>query len=235
MVLAGTGVNNRHGWAVPEADTRQGIPGAASGGLGSRMRRNLSLAAALSWIALAAGCASEQPWRGTIVYPDRVVPPPVSPPPIVHCTDSVGHLRGTWPYIFGGTCCCNPSLELLAAYGKDGFLKGWSVDALRAAYKRRGIATIRDHRQCNNLCEQGPHVVKGGRCLVPPTPGTLNHEEVLTGSYGLTPWEARQAAAHGPLDRGSMAPVAEATPEPPAEPPEPGAAPVAGPRAGNGT
>lgn len=171
-----------------------------------RLRGHSGIARCAVWLAacLAAGCAVEQPWRGTFVYPDRIVPPPETPPPLVHCTDSVGHLRGTFPYIFGGTCCCNPTVELMASYQSDGYLADWSPDALRAAYQRRGIATLKDHQQCNNLCPQGPHVVKGGRCLVPPTPGTLNHEQVLSGRFALGGWEARQVAAHGPLDRETM-------------------------------
>ena len=148
--------------------------------------------------ASVAGCAREEPWRHTRVYPDRLEIPSDQPAPLVYCTDAVGHRAGAAPFIFGGTCLCNPTLAVFEAYQRDGLLMGeWSVDALRSAYAARGIATVEQHERCNNLCRSGPHVVKGGRCLVPPTPGTLNHEEVITGRFTLTPWESRKVNEHG--------------------------------------
>ncbi len=49
---------------------------------------------------------------------------------------------------------------------------------LSAKYRDAGIKTAADHQHCNNLCEWGPHVVKGGHCMVSPTSGTVNFEEV---------------------------------------------------------
>ncbi len=143
------------------------------------------------------GCASEEPWRYSQPYGGRLLTPPESPPEIRHCTDPVGHIPGTYPYIYGGTCCCNPSPKLLDAYHRDGYLLEWGEDALYSAYRGREIATTRDHQGCNNLCEYGPHLVRGGRCLVPPTPGTLNFEEVLTGHFSWTPREEQRVAELG--------------------------------------
>jgi len=52
---------------------------------------------------------------------------------------------------------------------------------LIALYEERGIKTALDHKDCNNLCEWGPHIVKGGKCMAPPTPGTNNFEEIRFG------------------------------------------------------
>ncbi|MEE8142823.1 MAG: hypothetical protein V3T77_06965 [Planctomycetota bacterium] len=158
-----------------------------------------SFAILTSWLLLLGlcGCAVEEPWRDTLSYADRILPPPQYAPEIRHCNDTVGHTRGTYPYIFGGTCCCNPSMELLDAYHRDGFLGEWGADALLWAYRSRNIATTKDHHDCNNICEYGPHLVRGGRCMVPPTPGTLNYEQVLTGRYALSPWEAQRVAEQG--------------------------------------
>ncbi|MFQ5653252.1 MAG: hypothetical protein ACE5GW_00800 [Planctomycetota bacterium] len=163
--------------------------------------------ALLLFTGVLAGCSvpEDRTWRHTPPHPDRLYPPPESPPPIGICTDAIGHQPGSRPFIFGGTCCCNPTVELLDAYHRQGILEGWTVDALRSAYGTRGIATLEDHRDCNNLCRFGPHLVKGGRCLVPPTPGTLNHEEVIANRFALTPWEARRVEAHGgPIEASPM-------------------------------
>ena len=114
-----------------------------------------------------------------------------APGPAVEAADRQ-HAVSVIPHAFG-----EPP-DFIEAYQRDGLLMGeWSVDALRSAYAARGIATVEQHERCNNLCRSGPHVVKGGRCLVPPTPGTLNHEEVITGRFTLTPWESRKVNEHG--------------------------------------
>ena len=142
---------------------------------------------------LLAGCVIQDTgWRRTPVHPDRSSPPVDAPPPLAHCTDTVGHDARSHPFIFGGSCCCTPTVAVMEAYHRNGTLVDWGVDALVAAHRARGIALSGDHESCNNLCRQGPHVVKGGRCLVPPTPVTPNHEEVLSGRFTLTPWERRQ-------------------------------------------
>jgi hypothetical protein len=47
-------------------------------------------------------------------------------------------------------------------------------------YADAGIATDLDHRGCNNLCDKGPHVAFGGKCMATPTPGTRNYERVIS-------------------------------------------------------
>ena len=159
-------------------------------------------AVSLLGLIFLAGCALpiDESWRSTPRLPYRTVPPPTSPPPFVHCNDRTGHTAGTTPWIFGGTCLCNPSVEVLADYQASGILSTWAVSTLDVFYAIRGITTLRNHQNCNNLCDNGPHLLKGGRCLVPPTPGTLNWEEIVTGHFALPPWELdRVTALGGPI------------------------------------
>ena len=116
----------------------------------------------------------------------------VAPPPpfvpirytnlrIAHCFDGVPHQPGSKPWVLGGTCCCTPSSELITAYHRDGICRDVTMDDLVALYGQKNIRLTYDHTDCNNLCGYGPHVTKGGQCMVPPTPGSRNHEEVVTG------------------------------------------------------
>lgn len=101
-----------------------------------------------------------------------------------YCFDTIGHKQGTFPFILGGTCCCTPTEELLKQYQKDGFLANYTLDQLIEEYHNRGIVLESDeHKNCNNDCIDGPHVVKGGKCMIPPTPFTQNFIEVATGSW----------------------------------------------------
>jgi len=100
---------------------------------------------------------------------------------IVHCFDSVGHQPGSKPWIMGGTCCCTPTPELMQAYQRDGFCAGMTAEELIEMYHTRDIVLAIDHMWCNNLCQEGPHVTQGGRCMVPPTPGTRQFEGIVTG------------------------------------------------------
>lgn len=194
-------------------------------------RRLVGLAIAL--LLLPAGCAApiDESWRSAPQLPYRSRPPHDSAP-FVHCNDRTGHRAGEIPWIFGGTCLCNPSLEGIRDLRAAGASASWTVDTLSAYYRSLGVATVDDHRDCNNLCEFGPHLRKGGRCLVPPTPGTLNYEEVVTGDYALPPWDVeRVVALGGPLQPRDIpgAPI----PPPPAEETAPDAA-GPGPDAGAG-
>ena len=104
--------------------------------------------------------------------------------PVVYCFDTVGHKEGANPWILGGTCCCTPSEAVLADYKKHGHVPAdMTLDELIALYQDKGIHTALDHQGCNNECEWGPHVVKGGKCMVPPTPMTRNYEEVFSGQF----------------------------------------------------
>ncbi len=165
------------------------------------------LVAVTSVACLAAGCAApiDESWRASPRLPYRTVPPPETAPAFSHCNDRTGHVPGSTPWIFGGTCLCNPSIAVLDDYKASGILSTWAVATMETFYSNRGVTTLRDHRDCNNLCANGPHLLKGGRCLVPPTPGTLNWEEVVTGSFALPPWDFdRVAALGGPIGRESL-------------------------------
>lgn len=109
-------------------------------------------------------------------------PKPAKAPAPVHCFDGVPHMKGSAPFVQGGTCCCTPSQALLDQYKADGVVSQTvTLDELIKLYKNAGIHTTLDHQRCNNLCKWGPHVVKGGKCMVPPTPGTPNYEEIRFG------------------------------------------------------
>ncbi|KPK97843.1 MAG: hypothetical protein AMJ73_07055 [candidate division Zixibacteria bacterium SM1_73] len=104
-------------------------------------------------------------------------------PPIQYCNDATGHIPGSKPWILGGTCCCTPSAELMEQYHKDGIALDLTYEDLVRMYREAGITTDLDHKGCNNMCDHGPHVVKGGKCMCTPTPGTKNFEEVVSGVF----------------------------------------------------
>jgi hypothetical protein len=106
---------------------------------------------------------------------------------IAHCFDGVPHQPGAKPWVLGGTCCCTPTEETLKLWQRDGFFTGMGMDEVLAQYDERGIKTALDHRHCNNQCEFGPHVTRGGHCMAPPTPGTRNYEEIVTGRVAGQP------------------------------------------------
>lgn len=76
---------------------------------------------------------------------------------------------------------------MLDDYQKHGYFEGLSLDDLIKMYEARGIKTALDHQGCNNMCQWGPHVLKGGQCMVPPTPGTTNYEQILSGDFPKPP------------------------------------------------
>ncbi|MBN1492602.1 MAG: hypothetical protein JW938_00495 [Candidatus Omnitrophica bacterium] len=109
-------------------------------------------------------------------------PKPLKPPEIMYCFDTVGHREGARPFIQGGTCCCTPTDEILRDYQEHGYYpEAFGLNNLINEYKQRGIVTALDYTLTNNLDDAGPHVVFGGRSMIPPTPGTQNYENVLFG------------------------------------------------------
>jgi len=124
----------------------------------------------LSLILACAGC-------GVKSQPKLLVAPE-----IVYCFDTVGHVAGSVPFLQGGTCCCTPTRDVLEDYQSNGFYsEDFTVDDLINEYKRAGIITSLDLEHSNNYDGYGPHVVFGGKSMVPPTPGTQNYEDVLFG------------------------------------------------------
>ena len=129
-------------------------------------------------MAFVAGCGPTEP-----SFEAKSLDKPVP----VHCFDAVGHTKGTYPYIFDGTCCCTPTPELMEQYHRDGFLLDMEYEDLVRAYSDRGIQLKSEsHHGCNNLCEHGPHITKGGKCMASPTPGTENFEEIRFGIRYVT-------------------------------------------------
>jgi hypothetical protein len=123
-------------------------------------------------LGMVAGCAKPHPF----------VPKAAMPPPIVYCNDYTGHMPRHQPFVLGGSCCCTPTDELLAQLHKEGSCAGMNTADLRARYADAGIALRGDgHERCNGLCAKGPHVVLGGKCMCPPTPGTAEYERVVCG------------------------------------------------------
>ena len=139
----------------------------------SKPRNKIALGILMLLTAMIASC--EQP-------PGPFVPKAAVSPEVVYCNDNTGHKAGSKPWIMGGTCCCTPSPALMDQLHKDGFCAGMSSDDLAAKYTSAGI-TLKGpgHQWCNGMCDHGPHVVLGGRCMCPPTPGTEYYEKVITG------------------------------------------------------
>ena len=120
-------------------------------------------------------------------------PKPTVAPDIVHCFDTVGHRTGAKPWLLGGTCCCTPSQAVLEDWQQHGYFVGKTVQEVIDMYNQEGIQLACDHQGCNNACQHGPHVIKGGKCMAPPTPGTENYEEVLFGMTYVPKAEAPKA------------------------------------------
>lgn len=137
--------------------------------------RRVSLAAVMIAL-LVAGCTTAPEY----------ISKPTDAPPVKYCNDATGHMAGAQPWIMGGTCCCTPTPELMEKYHADGLCLEMTVDDLIAMYRDAGIITDLDVTGTNNMDDHGPHVVKGGKSMVTPTPGTKNFEEVVSGVWEQT-------------------------------------------------
>ena len=119
--------------------------------------------------------------------PGPFVPRSATAPGVTYCNDHTGHKPGNKPFVMGGTCCCTPTEALMAKLHADGFCTGMTAENLREAYGEAGIKLAGPgHEHCNGLCETGPHVVMGGKCMCPPTPGTEYGELVIHGAPSPT-------------------------------------------------
>ena len=138
--------------------------------------------AALLPIVILAGCPAEREPETTI----RLFRPMnEKPPKVAYCNDHTAHVAGSKPFVLGGTCCCTPTQRVVDAYHRDGLLLKYDLGRLKAVYRGLTITTTDDHRDCNNRCAWGPHILQGGKCMVPPTPGTQHFEELITGKFSL--------------------------------------------------
>ena len=114
--------------------------------------------------------------------PGPFVPKAAVAPEVIHCNDYTGHKAGAKPFVMGGSCCCTPTEELMAKLHADGLCTGMTADDLKAEYEKQGIVLAGPgHQRCNGLCAAGPHVVLGGKCMCPPSPGTDYYEQVTCG------------------------------------------------------
>lgn len=129
-------------------------------------------------LSMIGGCAPPQ----TKYYFNPYKAKKLNSPEVIHCFSTIGHKRGTQPFIMGGTCCCTPTQDLLDIYHEDGILLDYDLSKLLDEYEQKGIVLEHENGwQCNNQCAQGPHIVFGGKCMVAPTLGTQNWENVITG------------------------------------------------------
>ena len=120
---------------------------------------------------------------GCVVLPEPYVPKAGLVPKTVYCNDHTGHLPGATPWILGGNCTCTPTEELMAKLHADDICTGIGAESLQAEYRAKGIALRgATHNWCNGMCPAGPHVVLGGKCMCPPTPGTQYYEKIVTGA-----------------------------------------------------
>jgi hypothetical protein len=108
-----------------------------------------------------------------------VVQKPIDPAPIAACCSATGHNPDNVPFILGGNCFCTPDNRIVEAMHAAGKHTEVDYKKLVQLYSGAGIATDFDHKGCNNLCELGPHVAFGGKCMVTPMPGTKNFERVM--------------------------------------------------------
>ena len=130
--------------------------------------------------------------------PPPYVPKALHAPPVIHCNDYTGHKAGTRPWIMGGTCTCTPTQELMEQLNRDGFCTDMTADSLRARYVKAGIKLRGPgHMRCNGICQAGPHVILGGKCMCPPTPGTAYYERIIIGT-GTTAHDAQTSIARKP-------------------------------------
>ena len=129
-------------------------------------------------IAAAAGLLL--PACSSMVEVGRFTPAPVvcSEPP-QYCFDGSPPIAGATPFIDGGRDLSIPT-----------------TPDLRARYKARGIVWQGEGclGGCNGYCEKGPHVAFGGHCLTPPTPGTVEYNNLIYG-VGVTNWLCPNAAS----------------------------------------
>jgi len=144
-------------------------------------------------LVAAAGCGGP-PYRPLPYVPKA----PMTPNPLV-CHDAIGHVKANKPWILGGNCCCTPTPENYKLHVTHGTIpRSMSYEQYLALYKQRDIVTDLDHKGCGNLCDHGPHVVLGGRCMATPTPGTAMYEHVTYGPHkqlvggGKQPTDASQ-------------------------------------------
>ena len=75
---------------------------------------------------------------------------------------------------------------MFSIYQKEGTVPPeMEYDDFLKLFDEKGIITDLDveYRGSNCRCEQGPHVVFGGKCMVTPTPGTRVYEEVSAGKH----------------------------------------------------
>ena len=130
---------------------------------------------------MAAGCAEQRYYTRVDLFRTK----DETPVKVVYCNDFTGHVPGAKPFVLGGTCCCTPTQALADAYHRDGLLPDYDVGRLKQLYEGLGIKMVDDHRDCNNACPWGPYILQGGKCMVPPTPGTQHYEEMITGRFRL--------------------------------------------------
>jgi len=97
--------------------------------------------------------------------------------PVAHPNDVTGPVAGTFPYILGGTCVCTPSPEVLATYHAGGYLLDFNLEDLLDLYRAEGI--VFDPLPYSlETAATWSHLLRGGRLLQAPIPGSAGFEEL---------------------------------------------------------
>lgn len=144
-----------------------------------RFSFNDAVAATLCLLLLAGLLVSCQSYKPLPYRPKSAVAPEPQA-----CHDAIGHVEGNRPFVLGGTCCCTPDEDNYRLHVQQGTMEpDMDYAAYTAAVKQKNIVTDLDHTGCGNLCEYGPHVLLGGRCMATPTPGTPMYEQVTYGPH----------------------------------------------------
>ena len=153
----------------------------------------------ITFLVVLTGIAISGFTTGCEAPPPPYVPKASLAPEVICCNDYTGHKPGTKPWIMGGTCTCTPTEELMKKLHADGFCNGINASDLRAMYEKAGMKLRSpDHLWCNGLCDAGPHVVLGGKCMCPPTPGTAYFEKVVTSERTVAQSNESNLAAQKP-------------------------------------
>ena len=112
--------------------------------------------------------------------PVKFQPRSLDSPKMVNCVSTSGHFEGNKPFIIGGNCYCNPTYKMYNVWQKEGYFKNKTFKEVKKMYTKKGYS-LSDGNKRNNCYDEGKHAALGGKCLVPPTPGTKLYEKVVSG------------------------------------------------------
>ncbi len=102
---------------------------------------------------------------------------PLPPARVVACLDGMSCSVGSRPALLGGQDFRVPSERVLAEWHAAGHFSTDGLFAVAERYRSQGyvLPGDGDPRQC------GRHAAEGGRCLIPPLPGTPLFDRIVSG------------------------------------------------------